>query len=67
MANDVNVFFAQGMSCAKKKSPYKHKRPVQQFSSGDPQEVDAMDILRPLLITTKRNQYVIVMSHRYSK
>lgn len=62
MENDVHATVAQCASCARNGSQYRRKPPLQLFPSCGPLEFVAMDILRRLPRTKKRNQYAIEMS-----
>lgn len=64
MVNDVYATVAKCISCARNASQYKHNQPLQLFPSSVPLEFVVIGIVP---ITTRRNQYALAMTDKYSK
>lgn len=67
MAQDVQQIVAQNNSCVRNGSRHRNKRHLQHFPASRPLEFIAMDILEPLPETMQGNQYVVIITDRYSK
>lgn len=67
MANELYTTVAQCVSCVKNRNRLRHKRRLQLFMAVGPLDVVAMDILGPLLKTQQGNQYIVMITDKYSK
>lgn len=67
MANNVYTTIAQCESCVRSGRRYRHKRNLQLFSASGPLDLGALDLPRPLSKTRQGNQYICLITDRYSK
>ncbi len=68
MASEVQLWIAECETCDRRKSPVSpHKSPMKSIEVGHPMELWAMDILGPLPLTARGNQYILVMSDHFTK
>ena len=68
MASEVQLWIAECETCNRRKSPVSpHKSPMKSIEVGHPMELWAMDILGPLPLTARGNQYILVMSDHFTK
>lgn len=66
MENDVYITVDSSGSCARNRHRYRHKRPFQLFHTSGPLDFVARAILGLLPKTTSGDQYVVVVTDRYS-
>jgi transposase InsO family protein len=68
IAAEVQLWIAECEKCNRRKTPVpSQKAPMQSIEVGQPMEVWAMDILAPLPIIARGNQYILVMSDHFTK
>jgi hypothetical protein len=68
IASEVQLWVAECEQCNRRKTPAVTARaPRKSIEVGKPMELWAMDILGPLPITARGNQFVLVMSDHFSK
>jgi hypothetical protein len=68
MASEVQLWIAECEMCDRRKSPVSpRKSPMKSIEVGHPMELWAMDILGPLPLTARGNQYILVMSDHFTK
>ena len=68
MANDVATLVRNCTSCAKVRgAKHSHQHFLKLFPAAGPLEYVAMDILGPLPKSAKGNQYILVITDRYTK
>lgn len=67
VANDAYATVDDCTSCARNRHIAKTQRKLRLFSATEPLEFVAIDILGPLPKTANGNQYIIVMTDRFSK
>lgn len=67
MAKNAHELFDNILECCKMRGNYRHKRHLKQFPPSGPFVFVTMDILEPLQMTSTGDQFVIVMTERYSK
>jgi transposase InsO family protein len=68
MAAEVQLWIAECELCTRRKSPIPTRRaPMQSIPVAKPMELWAMDIMGPLPMTARGNQYVLVMSDHFTK
>lgn len=66
MAKYLQKTVTQLASCARNGNQYRHKRSFQLHSAKGPLEFVAINILDPLPKTLQENQYMLVITYRYS-
>ncbi|CAB3992292.1 Transposon Ty3-G Gag-Pol poly [Paramuricea clavata] len=68
MAAEVQLWIAECEKCNRRKTPVpSQKAPMQSIEIGQPMELWAMDVLGPLPMTARGNQYILVMSDHFTK
>ena len=68
MASEVQLWITECKPCNRRKTPVpSHKAPMKSITVGQPMELWAMDILGPLPMTPRGNQYILVMSDHFTK
>ena len=68
MASEVQLWIAECEKCNRPKTPVSsQKAPMQSIEIGQPMELWAMDVLGPLPMTARGNQYILVMSDHFTK
>ena len=68
MAAEVQLWIAECEKCNRRKTPVpSQKEPMQSIEVGQPMELWAMDVLGPLPMTARGNQYILVMSDHFTK
>lgn len=67
MAHEVYNTACSCKSSAENRNSAKHRRHFHPFLAADPLQFVAIDTLRPLPKTTKRNQHFVIFKDRYSK
>ena len=68
MAAEVQLWIAECEKCNRRKTPVPSKKaPMQSIEVGQPMELWAMDVLGPLPMTARGNQYILVMSDHFTK
>ncbi|CAB4041790.1 Retrovirus-related Pol poly from transposon, partial [Paramuricea clavata] len=68
MASEMQLWIAECEMCDRHKSPVSpRKSPMKSIEVGHPIELWAMDILGPLPLTSRGNQYIFVMSDYFTK
>ena len=65
---DVEEWCRQCEVCASRKSPSTHpKAPMQTYTSTNPMDRVAMDILGPLPVTPRGNRYILTIADYFTK
>ena len=65
---DVEEWCRQCKVCTSRKSPSTHpKAPMQTYTSANPMDRVAMDILGPLPVTPRGNRYILTIADYYTK
>ena len=68
MGAEVQLWIAECEKYNQRKTPCPtRKAPVQSIEVGQPMELWAMDVLGPLSMTARGNQYILVMSDHFTK
>ena len=68
MGAEVQLWIAECEKCNQRKTPCpSRKAPMQSIEVGQPMELWAMDVLGPLPMTARGNQYILVMSDHFTK
>ena len=68
MASEVQLWIAECELCTRRKPPVPTQRaPMQSIPVAKPMELWAMDIMGPLPVTARGNQFVLVMSDHFTK
>jgi transposase InsO family protein len=68
MASEVQLWIAECELCSRRKPLVPTQRaPMQSIPIAKPMELWAMDIMGPLPVTARGNQYVLVMSDHFTK
>ena len=68
MSSEVQLWIAECELCTRRKPPVPTQRaPMQSIPVAKPMELWAMDIMGPLPVTARGNQYVLVMSDHFTK
>lgn len=67
MASGVHTRIVKCESCARNRSSYRHKRPLQRFPASKPLNFIAIVILGPLSKTKQSNHYICVVTDQYSR
>jgi hypothetical protein len=68
MAAEVQLWIAECEKCNRRKTPIlSQKAPMQSIEVGQPMELWAMDVLGPLPMTARGNQYILVISDHFTK
>ena len=68
MAAEVQLWIAECEPCNRCKTPVpSQKAPMKSIKVGQPMELWAMDVLGPLPMTARGNQYILVMSDHFTK
>ncbi|CAB4041949.1 Retrovirus-related Pol poly from transposon [Paramuricea clavata] len=68
MAAEVQLWIAECEKCNRRETPVpSQKAPMQSIEIGQPMELWAMDVLGPLSMTARGNQYILVMSDHFTK
>ena len=68
MATEVQLWITECEICSRCRTPVLSKKaPMKSIEVGQPMELWAMDILGPLPMTARGNQYILVMSDHFTK
>ena len=68
MASEVQLWITECEECTCKKPIIaSQKAPMENIKVGNPMELWAMDVLGPLPVTARGNQYILVMSDHFTK
>ena len=68
MASEVQLWITECEICSRCRTPVLPKKaPMNSIEVGQPMELWAMDILGPLPMTARGNQYILVMSDHFTK
>ena len=68
MASEVQLWITECEICSRCRTPVLPKKaPMKSIEVGQPMELWAMDILGPLPMTARGNQYILVMSDHFTK
>lgn len=68
MAEDVKLYIQSCEVCQRRKRPGKTPRaPMRVFTSGVVNERVSLDIAGPLVVTERKNKYILVITDQYTK